>query len=45
MTDRPLIPFTRSWGIALAGVTAVISGFAVYFNAFGVRAMRKISPG
>ena len=37
---RPLVPRTRRWGIALAAVTAVISGFAVYVNGFGVRAWR-----
>lgn len=31
------IPRTRSWGIGLAGVTAVVSGFAVFINAYAVR--------
>jgi len=32
------IPFTRGWGIALAFVTACISGVAVYLNGFAVTA-------
>jgi len=31
------IPRTRQWGIGVAVITAVISGFAVYLNSFGVR--------
>jgi drug/metabolite transporter (DMT)-like permease len=31
------IPRTRRWGIGVAVITAVISGFAVYLNSFGVR--------
>lgn len=31
------IPRTRQWGIGVALITAVISGFAVYLNSFGVR--------
>jgi drug/metabolite transporter (DMT)-like permease len=33
----PAIPRTVPWGIALAAGTALISGVAVYLNAFGVR--------
>lgn len=32
------IPFTRSWGVGLAFVTACISGVAVYLNSFAVAA-------
>jgi drug/metabolite transporter (DMT)-like permease len=32
------IPRTRRWGLALAAVTALISGFAVFINGYGVRA-------
>jgi drug/metabolite transporter (DMT)-like permease len=32
------IPKTRRWGIALAAATALISGFAVFINGYGVRA-------
>ncbi|NNK91078.1 MAG: DMT family transporter [Acidimicrobiia bacterium] len=35
------IPRTRTWGIGLAAVTAVVSGIAVYTNGFGVRAWRE----
>jgi drug/metabolite transporter (DMT)-like permease len=38
MGRQSTIPRTRVWGIAIALVTAVTSGFAVYLNAFGVRA-------
>ncbi len=34
------IPHTRAWGIALAVATAVISGFAIFFNSYGVAAWR-----
>jgi drug/metabolite transporter (DMT)-like permease len=32
------IPRTRRWGLALAAATALISGFAVFINGYGVRA-------
>ena len=32
------IPRTRGWGLALAAATALISGFAVFINGYGVRA-------
>lgn len=32
------IPKTRGWGLALAAATAVISGFSVFINGYGVRA-------
>jgi drug/metabolite transporter (DMT)-like permease len=32
------IPKTRKWGLALAAATALISGFAVFVNGYGVRA-------
>jgi len=32
------IPKTRRWGLILAAATALISGFAVFINAYGVRA-------
>lgn len=32
------IPKTRTWGLALAAVTALISGFSVFINGYGVRA-------
>lgn len=32
------IPKTRRWGLALAAATAVISGFSVFINGYGVRA-------
>ncbi|MDH3499183.1 MAG: DMT family transporter [Acidimicrobiia bacterium] len=34
------IPHTRGWGIAMAVLTAVISGFAIFFNSYGVAAWR-----
>ncbi len=37
----PPIPRTRGWGIALAVATAVISGFAIFFNSYGVAAWRE----
>ncbi len=37
---RP-IPRTRRWGIGIAAVTAVISGFAVFMNGYGVRAWKE----
>jgi drug/metabolite transporter (DMT)-like permease len=40
MNSGPTIPRTRAWGIAMALVTTVTSGFAVYLNAFGVRAWK-----
>ena len=37
MTVRPsVIPHTRRWGIGMAFVTSVISGFAVFLNSYGV---------
>lgn len=37
MNSRPsVIPHTRGWGVGLALLTAVISGFAVYLNSYGV---------
>jgi drug/metabolite transporter (DMT)-like permease len=32
------IPKTRRWGLALAAATAVISGFSIFINGYGVRA-------
>lgn len=32
------IPKTRRWGLGLAAATALISGFAVFINGYGVRA-------
>lgn len=32
------IPKTRRWGLALAAATALISGFSVFINGYGVRA-------
>jgi drug/metabolite transporter (DMT)-like permease len=32
------IPKTRTWGLALAAATALISGFSVFINGYGVRA-------
>ena len=49
MVDRRLLPYgagmlsTRHRGIALAAVTAVISGFAVFINGYGVREWVPIS--
>ncbi len=34
------VPKTRLWGVALAAVTAVVSGFAVFINAYGVRSWK-----
>jgi drug/metabolite transporter (DMT)-like permease len=34
------IPKTRLWGLALAAVTAVVSGFAVFINAYGVKSWK-----
>ncbi len=34
----PVPPRTRAWGIGLATATAVISGFAVFLNGYGVSA-------
>lgn len=33
-----MIPNTRAWGVGLALATAVISGFAIFINSYGVRA-------
>jgi drug/metabolite transporter (DMT)-like permease len=38
--DPVTIPRTRRWGIALATATAVISGFAVFLNGYGVVAWK-----
>ncbi|MGZ4120821.1 MAG: DMT family transporter [Actinomycetota bacterium] len=39
MSARPSpIPRTRGWGVGLALVTAVISGFSIFVNAYGVKA-------
>ena len=35
---RPVPPRTRAWGMGLAATTAVISGFAVFLNGYGVSA-------
>ena len=43
--DRPLFPSTRSWGVRLAFVTALISGVAVYVNGFGVEALAAEGVG
>jgi len=37
MRQHVRIPKTRLWGIALAAVTAVVSGFSVFVNGYGVR--------
>lgn len=34
------IPRTRRWGVGIAAITAVISGFAVFLNGYGVVAWR-----
>jgi drug/metabolite transporter (DMT)-like permease len=38
MRSHIRIPKTRRWGLALAAITALISGFAVFVNGYGVRA-------
>lgn len=38
MTRPHSIPRTRAWGLGFAAMTAVISGFAVFTNGYGVRA-------
>jgi drug/metabolite transporter (DMT)-like permease len=38
MLSHVRIPKTRKWGLALAAATALISGFAVFINGYGVRA-------
>jgi drug/metabolite transporter (DMT)-like permease len=38
---RSLIPHTRGWGIGLALATAVVSGFAIFFNSYGVASWRN----
>jgi drug/metabolite transporter (DMT)-like permease len=39
VSNRPsLIPKTRSWGLGIAALTAVISGFAIFVNSYGVKA-------
>ena len=43
MTDARVVTPTRRTGILLAGVTAVISGFAVFINSYGVRAWAEVS--
>lgn len=35
---RSSIPKTRTWGLGLALLTAVISGFAIFINSYGVKA-------
>jgi drug/metabolite transporter (DMT)-like permease len=36
---RPsLVPKTRTWGLGLASLTAIISGFAIFINSYGVKA-------
>ena len=37
MRQHVRIPKTRSWGLALAAATAVVSGFSVFINGYGVR--------
>lgn len=37
MRQHVRIPKTRRWGLALAAITAVVSGFAVFINGYGVR--------
>jgi drug/metabolite transporter (DMT)-like permease len=37
MRQHVRIPKTRLWGIALAAITAVVSGFSVFINGYGVR--------
>ena len=37
MRQHVRIPKTRLWGLALAAATAVVSGFAVFINGYGVR--------
>lgn len=36
----PSPPRTRRWGLGLAAVTAVVSGFAVFINSYGVTAWK-----
>lgn len=39
MSKRPsLIPKTRVWGLGMASLTAIISGFAIFVNSYGVKA-------
>lgn len=33
-----VIPHTRRWGVGLAFLTAIISGFAIFVNSYGVKA-------
>ncbi|MFH1329518.1 MAG: DMT family transporter [Actinomycetota bacterium] len=40
MRQHVRIPKTRLWGLALAAVTAVVSGFAVFINGYGVRSWK-----
>ena len=35
--ERPTIPVTMRWGVALAFVVAIISGISVFVNAYGVK--------
>jgi drug/metabolite transporter (DMT)-like permease len=39
VSKRPsLIPKTRTWGLGMASLTAIISGFAIFINSYGVKA-------
>lgn len=39
MSNRPSsVPKTRAWGLGMASVTAIISGFAIFINTYGVKA-------
>ena len=40
MRQHVRIPKTRLWGLALAAATAVVSGFAVFINGYGVRSWK-----
>jgi drug/metabolite transporter (DMT)-like permease len=35
--DRARLPVTMGWGVALAALTAVISGFSIFVNGFAVK--------
>jgi len=35
--DRPRLPVTMGWGVALAAMTAVISGVSIFVNGFAVK--------
>ena len=42
MKTRPsVIPHTRRWGVGMALLTAIISGFAIFFNSYGVSAWKE----